>query len=220
MEVPNRTDEEMASIDKQYAELLEWQEAYSQAKAQARKTLMLKLAKLEMEEAMPEYLKKKLQAAEEKLKDGKDDRDSKYFAFVTINPEHNKCEDYQALNTLVEKCVAKYWVTEYAYCYEQRSDNADDIFGLHSHMILIRAGKRPSELEREVRSTFSKCVGIPQLHINIQWKKKAWLQDKVDYMKGLKTGDGKDTKVEIDKKMREQLGIENYVSNMELFSKL
>lgn len=218
MDVPNRTDEEIAKIEKQYAELQDWRDSYDQAKAQARKTLMMKLAKIEMEEAMPQYLKDKLLAAESKVKESKDDRDSKYFAFITINPEHNKCEDYQALNTLMVKCVAKYWVTEYAYCYEQRSDSADNIFGLHSHMILIRAGKRPSELEREVRSTFSKCVGIPALHINIQWKKKSWLQDKVDYMKGLKTGEGKDTKVEIDKVMRKHLVIPNFVSNMELFS--
>lgn len=209
------TEEE---ISEKYKELMLWSDAYAQAKAQARKTIMAKLAKIEMEESMPDFYKNKLKKAEEKIKEAKEDGDSKYFAFVTVNPEHNKCEDYEALNTLVEKCVSKYWVTQYAYCYEQRSDNANDIFGLHSHIILIRAGKRPSELEREVRSTFSKCVGIPKLHINIQWKRKSWLKDKVDYMKGLKTGDGKDTKVDIDKVMRKQLDIPDYVSNMELFS--
>lgn len=205
-------------LEAQYRDLREWQDAYDAAKIQARKQIMMKLAKAEMEESIPQYLKDKLMKVESRIKESKDERDPKYFAFVTINPENNKFEDYQALNILVEKCVSKYWVTQYAYCYEQRSDDADNIFGLHCHCIFIRAGKRPSELEREIRSTFSKCVGIPNLHINIQYKRKEWLQDKVDYMKGLKTGEGKDTKVSIDSIMRSRLKIPDYVSNMELFS--
>ena len=112
------------------------------------------------------------------------------------------------MDKLVKKCLSKYWITDYAYCYEQRSDNADDIHGLHAHILLTR-NLKPSHCKREIQSTFKSIVGIPDKHINIQFKKKEWIPDKINYMLGNKTGEGKEPKTEVDKLMRKTLGIED-----------
>ena len=149
-----------------------------------------------------------------KIKMTKEDKDDKYFAFVTVNPEVNTLEGYADLNKQVLKCVSKYWVTQYAYTYEQRSDDANKIFGLHAHIILVRGGKRPSELEREVRNTFKRVVGNPEVEINIQWGRKARLKDRIFRISGNRRGEEKDgnpkaPKTLVDKKMREILKLKD-----------
>jgi len=133
--------------------------------------------------------------------------DPKYALFITINPKINDLSGYQELNKRVEKCVAKYWITDYAYCYEQRSTDPNLITGLHTHILLTRGSHKPSHCEREIQSTFLSLCGNAK-HINIQYKKKDWIKDKISYMLGDKTGDGKDLKTPIDTIMRETLGIE------------
>ncbi len=145
------------------------------------------------------------------------DDDDKYCAFVTVNPQHNNLGDFDALRIKTERCVAKRWVTQYQYCYEQRSTDAAKISGLHVHLLILRT-IRPSHMEREIRSTFASLVGIPKKHIHISWKKKKWVQDKLDYMAGLKTGVASDDvkkcdKTPIDTIMREKLNIKPIYGN-------
>ncbi len=142
-----------------------------------------------------------------KLKDLKKEQDPKYALFITINPAVNDTSVYQELDQKVKKCISKYWVSDYCYCYEQRSDDCKSIHGFHCHILLTRGAHKPSHCEREVRSTFGSMVGIPSKHINIQYKRKEWIPDKISYMLGNKTGDGKDKKSEVDKIMRKDLGI-------------
>lgn len=145
------------------------------------------------------------------------DDDDKYSCFVTVNPQKNDITDFDALRIKTERCVAKRWVTQYQYCYEQRSTEAEKIHGLHCHLLLLRT-IRPSHMEREIRSTFASLVGIPSKHIHISWKRKKWVQDKLDYMAGKKTGVASDDvkksdKTPIDTVMREKLGIEAIYGN-------
>ncbi len=151
------------------------------------------------------------------IKEQKKSDDPKYAAFITVNPKINDTSGYIELNKKVEKCVAKFWVTDYAYCYEQRSTDSKSIHGLHTHILLTRGSHKPSHCEREIQSTFGPLCGNSK-HINIQWKKKEWLKDKISYMLGDKTGDGKDLKIPIDNIMRESLGIEKIKYRGELFS--
>jgi len=149
------------------------------------------------------------------LQDQKRSADPKYALFVTINPKDNELSGYEELNKRVEKCLAKYWITEYAYCYEQRSTDAESIHGLHTHILITRGTHKPSHCEREIRSTFSPLCGNSK-HINIQYKKKEWINDKLEYMLGNKTGTDtngseKDLKIPIDIIMREKLNIQPIV---------
>jgi len=162
-----------------------------------------------------------MESYKESLKETKLQNDPKYALFITINPECNDISGYTELNKRVEKCVAKYWITDYAYCYEQRSTDATLINGLHCHILLTRGSHKPSHCEREIRSTFSSLCGNSK-HINIQYKKKEWINDKLNYMLGDKTGDGKEEKTLIDTEMRKTLGIEKikYAGYSEFFSNL
>lgn len=155
-----------------------------------------------------EEMDKLLATQKEKNKEN----DPNFAVFITINPKNNKLSDFKALKDKVEKCITKYWVTDYCYCYEQRSDDQTNIHGLHAHILLTR-NLKPSHIKREIQSTFKTIVGIPDKHINIQYKKKDWIPDKIEYMTGTKTGDGKDTKQIIDKIMRKTLGIEDIYKN-------
>jgi len=162
-----------------------------------------------------------MEQLKDKLKEQKRSQDTKYALFITVNPKQNDLSGYEELNKKVEKCMAKYWVTDYAYCYEQRSTDTNSIHGLHCHILLTRGSHKPSHCEREIISTFSPLSGNVK-QINIQYKKKEWISDKLKYMTGDKTGDGKDEKIPVDVYMREQLGIPpiNVRGYEELFSNL
>ncbi len=198
-------------------------ELREKAKTQAMSEYYLKIERkkllLGLNNDIPEIDIKEMKDLEEKLKENQKMKDPKYAAFVTVNPKVNGLEGFEELSKKVEKCLSKYWVTDYCYCYEQRSANEEDIHGLHCHILLVR-GIKPSHMEREIRSTFKSIVGIPDKHINIQYKRKEWLKDKVEYMEGKKTGDGKEPKTKIDLKMRELLEIENMYYSPDFFSLL
>lgn len=162
---------------------------------------------LELNSSISKEDYQEMESLQEQLSQKKKQKDPKYAAFITISPKKNTLDGFQELDKLVKKCLSKYWVTNYAYCYEQRSADENNIHGLHCHILLIR-GIKPSHMEREIRNTFKNIVGIPNKHIDIQYKRKEWIHDKLEYMKGNKTGDGKDQKVKIDLKMREILKIE------------
>lgn len=154
---------------------------------------------------IPDSDYKEMEQLLQQFKELKTNDDLRYAAFITVSPSASTLMDFDHLDTTVKKCLSKHWVDEYVYCYEQRSADKDNIHGLHVH-ILLRRHTKPSHLEREVRNTFKHIVGTPK-HINIQYKKKEWIKDKIEYMRGNKTDSGKPEKVVIDKLMRKTLGI-------------
>lgn len=169
--------------------------------------------KLRLNKNIPSYEYDEMEELIKQSKELKKNDDLKYAAFITINPKLNLIDDFEQLSKFVHKCLSKHWVNEYAYCYEQRSQDEENIHGLHVHILLTRHTK-PSHLEREVRSTFNSIIGHPK-HIDIKYKKKEWINDKLDYMSGKKTDEGKPEKVVVDKLMRQTLGIEDiYYSQM------
>lgn len=172
--------------------------------------------KLGLNKSIPEFEIKESEDLEAKLKELKKNNDPKYGVFITVNPKMNTLQGFKELNEKVRKCISKVWVTDYCYCYEQRSADKDNVNGLHVH-ILLKRGIKPSHTEREVRSCFKTLVGIPSKHIDIQYKRKDWFQDKIDYMKGNKTGEGKIEKTIVDTHMRQLLEIEDLYSSQDFF---
>lgn len=202
------TDEDSKLLDK----VMELREIQKNAKLKAIQEFYIQKERIKIKLKENELIfSKDYEEMEEltaKLKESKKDHDPKYALFITINPAVNDTSVYQELDKKVKKCLSKYWITDYCYCYEQRSDDAKSIHGFHCHILLTRGAHKPSHCEREIRSTFGSLVGIPSKHINIQYKRKDWISDKISYMLGNKTGDGKDKKSEVDKIMRKNLGIE------------
>jgi len=207
--------EEGERIEREYEAYFgneEWRKAWEQAKKDARKSLLAKVARMKAATEMHTKYKDLEERYKERIRSEKDDSDAKYFALITVNPEENSLKGYEFLRKAVEKCVSKKWVTGYAYTNEQRSADADEIIG--SHIILIRGSKRPSELEREVRNTFKRVVGNPEVEINIQWGRKARLKDRIFRISGNRRGEEKDgnpkaPKTLVDKKMREILKLKD-----------
>lgn len=192
------------------------------AKLKAEEEFYLKKERMKislgLNKDIPDFEITESKELEEKLKEQKKENDPKYGVFITVNPKMNTLEGFKELDEKVRKCISKVWVTDYCYCYEQRSADKNDIKGLHTH-ILLKRGIKPSHTEREIRSCFKTLVGIPSKHIDIQYKRKDWFKDKIDYMKGNKTGEGKIEKTIVDTHMRQLLEIEDLYSSENFFLK-
>ncbi len=218
VDVKNLTEREINEMAETFQELRVIQvEAEKAAIKDFYVKLQRKRIKLKQQALIPESAYEEDAVLTEQLAKKNGDDDDKYCAFITVNPAKNKLEDFEQLRIKTERCVAKRWVTEYQYCYEQRATDPENIHGLHLHLLMLRT-IRPSHMEREIRSTFKSLVGIPEKHIHISWKRKKWVQDKLDYMAGLKTGVASDDvkkadKTPVDKVMREKLGINDIYGN-------
>jgi len=206
--------------DDEYERLSRFCKLSIQQKTKAEEEFYLKIErykiKLRRNTNIPESQYDLMESLEQELKEKNKNSDNKFAGFITINPQQNDPSVIEELLKLCEKCVSKYWVSEYAYVIEQRSADQSNISGIHAHL-LIKRDIKPSHFEREVRSTFNKLVQIPQKHIHISWKKKEWINDKLEYMKGNKTGEGKDLKTDVDTYMRELYNIDSMYNSEAAF---
>jgi hypothetical protein len=95
-------------------------------------------------------------------KESKCDFDRSRYCLLTVNPEPDT--PVSLFKTLMERCIRKKWIKKSYYCFEWRDMNK----GLHSHAVLTcEKKKRPSEMKREIYSTFKDIVGNEK-HINIK----------------------------------------------------
>lgn len=137
------------------------------------------------------------------------------YVFITINPKPGS--DLLRFMDTIEKAIHKKWISEYYYTLEQRSeteDNAGD--GFHTHILLYRDGKRPSEISREFHSTFKEYVGNTK-HINIKYIPEKDYDNVLAYIKGEKTDD-KMEKVNIDRIWRSMMGLKQFYSSEDVLS--
>jgi len=196
-----------------YSELKEKAELKAQEEFYLKKERMR--IQLGLNKSIPTFEMEEFENLQEKIKEKKKENDPKFGCFITVNPSENTLAGFEKLKEKVDKCLSKVWVTDYAYCYEQRSTNPENIFGLHVH-ILLKRGIRPKHTEREVQNTFKSICGNLR-HVDIQYKRKEWFNDKIEYMRGKKTGEGKLEKVEVDRVMRDYLGIDEIYSSENFF---
>ncbi|AXH77931.1 MAG: putative replication initiation protein [Cressdnaviricota sp.] len=117
--------------------------------------------------------------------------------WITINPKPDTKLD--VFLKLLEKSINKKWIDKYYYNIEQRGETLENIgTGLHSHMLIVPSShKRKSEVHREFHSTFKAIVGN-KLHVHIQDFPDNIIQDKLDYLNGLKWDGEKQTKINMD----------------------
>ena len=121
------------------------------------------------------------------------------YVFITINPRSDvKLQDFR---DKVDKFVNRNMFTQYRYVYEQRSDTEEDMGkGFHAHILLKRnLDYKPSKVILNTKNTFKGITKVdnPQI-LNIQIIGADFAMDKDEYITGVKTGEGKDKKQEID----------------------
>ncbi len=103
------------------------------------------------------------------------------YMLLTINPKPNIT--LPELKKVVEKVIKKKTITEYAYCYEVRKD---DNTGLHAH-ILLKYEDKPYNFRRGVKNTCKHICDTDNPNIlNFKFVEEKNLQQKIDYIKGIK----------------------------------
>lgn len=132
--------------------------------------------------------------------------------WITINPyEDIEIDKFQRT---VNKVLQKKWLKDYILTYEQRGDSLETIGeGPHCHMLILRDGKRPSEIRKEIYNTCKNiCSDMNKVHIQFI-KDENHLENIRNYLKGNKVDEHKRQKVEIDKRWRSAYCIADYYSD-------
>jgi len=145
-----------------------------------------------------------------KLKEKTAKEHNNAFVFITINP--NEATTLTQLQEKVEKFVNRNMFSAYRYVYEQRGSTEKDMgHGFHAHILLKRnLDYKPSKISLNTKNTFKGITNVdnPQI-LNIQHIGHDFAKDKDEYMTGVKTGEGKDKKQEIDKIFRKKNNLES-----------
>jgi len=151
---------------------------------------------------------------------------SRYF-WITLNFKPNTA--VSDCIHLVKAIANKSYISSYYYVFEQRqrqqletfSDFND--FGLHTHLLI----KVPFKLKRynmasKIRHDLSRSERFKKVMINNKnlFNIKTWSSskynyhiDKIDYIRGKKTGVGKAEKQILDLKLRNHFQMEDFYSN-------
>jgi hypothetical protein len=139
----------------------------------------------------------------------------KDFYFITINPAwdqegFNEDEFIKACHEMCRYC----WAQEGMWCIEQRGTSIETLGqGIHYHMLLkkynIGEKKLRDNLYNKFKSFFTKKCKLENV-VNVKRKSIQFLQDKIDYIKGLKEDEDKLVKCKFDKEFRKLKHLEEY----------
>lgn len=132
------------------------------------------------------------------------------YCFITINPEPRiSLNDFRER---VEKFANRNMFLKYRYVLEQRGTKGEEAGkGFHAHILCARnLDYKPSKISVNSKNTFKSMLNVnnPAL-LNIQHIGEDFAKDKDEYMTGVKTGEGKDEKQEIDKVWRKMNNLES-----------
>lgn len=134
----------------------------------------------------------------------------KPFYFITLNPKPDV--DFNEFKSAVDDITTWSWVELMTYAFEQRGTTIETAGnGFHAHIIIEKYNIEFGKMRTQIRNKFSKFCLNNENCINIQKKKREWLKDKIDYIKGKnKSGDGKDIKQDIDIYWRKKLQLKEF----------
>jgi hypothetical protein len=135
------------------------------------------------------------------------------WVWITVNPKPTiKLEEFK---TKIEKLVHRKMFNGVEYAFEQRGISENDIKGYHVHILAQRnLNYKPYNLKKNIINTCKSLVTDPASNhlINIQIIGDDFAKDKEQYFKGLKTGEGKSAKQEIDKIWRINNDLQSFYS--------
>lgn len=137
------------------------------------------------------------------------------YLFITVNPKWtNQNADKEGVKNFEKhliKFINRNFIDEAWAVLEQRGDTELTCGeGCHAHIELKRnLNYRPSDIIKGVKNTFKKFCDVnnPNL-LTCQTHGEEYHLDKMEYIKGVKTGDGKQIKQEIDKTFRKKYNLQ------------
>lgn len=136
------------------------------------------------------------------------------WVWLTVSPKPDVTIE-QFKKILHKQANRKLWC-EYKYVIEQRGKTEEEVGkGIHAHLLLKR------NPETEYKSTRRQCdngfknIVDTKLSFVYYWQecRADFLADKLEYMIGVKTGDGKDVKQKMDIIFRQKNNIKNIYEN-------
>lgn len=136
---------------------------------------------------------------------------NKPFYFITLNPKQD-CE-FEPFKDAVGDISCWSWVDKCLWVFEQRGSTEEEMGkGFHAHVLISNYNIEKGKLKTQIRNKFKKfCLDIESC-INIQQKKREWLNDKLEYIMGKKLDEGKPEKQEIDTLWREKMNLKQFYS--------
>lgn len=137
--------------------------------------------------------------------------DGTKFLFITLNFKPNM--ELETIKKLMDNIVAKKWVSRYYYSIEQRGNTKETAGeGLHVHLILTNVNKPMSQIHKETYNTVKNYVGN-KLHVDVKTYPTKFLDEKLQYIQGLKWDSDKKEKTEMDKYFRLKNNLEMMYTN-------
>jgi len=137
------------------------------------------------------------------------------YLFITVNPKWSankqpNMDEIKSFEKQLIKFINRNFIDEAWAVLEQRGEtDAQAGIGCHAHIELKRnLNYRPSDIIKGVKNTFKKFCDVnnPNL-LTCQTHGEDYHKDKMEYIEGVKTGEGKDIKQEVDKTFRKKYNL-------------
>jgi len=156
----------------------------------------------------------KLYDERQHLKEEQAKRLGTLWLWLTVSPNDKvKFPDFQKKIT---QFAQRKQFKEYFYVYEQRSKDPETAGqGFHCHLLLKRnISYKQNKIISNSKNSFKNMTNTNDFQIfNYHWCPDEYLNDKIEYMTGSKTGCEKDTKQLIDVLFRQKYNLSNYYTN-------
>lgn len=131
------------------------------------------------------------------------------YLFVTINPKPSV--QLNEFKDAVKKLVGRQLFAAFAYAFEQRATAPEEAGkGFHVHILMRRnLNYKPCKIKSNMCNTMKNICDVKDNRVfNVQWIGEEFARDKLQYITGGKTGDGKDQKQNIDVIFRQNENLE------------
>jgi hypothetical protein len=139
------------------------------------------------------------------------------YLWLTVSPK--KDVGFDLFKCKVEKAVTRRMFKSYLYVFEQRGKDESTMGqGFHAHILLKRnLDYKPCKIITNIKNTFKEITLVNNGEIfNWHWCPSDFKADKVEYITGLKTDEGKDEKQIMDSIWREQNNLATFYGNLEI----
>ncbi len=136
------------------------------------------------------------------------------WLWLTVSP--NDKVEFLDFKKKIESFANRKMFKEYFYVFEQRSQEKETAgMGFHAHLLLKRnISYKQNKIVSNSKNSFKNMTKVNDFNIfHFHWCPDEYLDDKMEYMTGAKTGSEKDIKQLIDVIFREKYNLDNYYTN-------